>query len=337
MNSITRVMNAITGEPVDRNPVIAVLSAYGARLSGQKIQEIFSNADCYLKAHAAVLETFPVDMALAPFDYCAIAEAFGGEIRFYDDQPANLKKPAAKCWQEVLNISLPDPRSTGRLPVALKAIEKLISNFGNDKPVFAAIPGPCSLPILIMGFESWLETFLFDREGADKVLAYTSKFWHNWAEELAGTGITGVMVTEGFSLAEICHRQLFEERVLPFLTEMLARLKIPKIFHHAGGGISHILDLVNNLDGITGIALGAKDNILEARNIVGREKLLLGNIDNIVFPSASREQIYDKSMEILNIMVGRGPFILANSGGDIPLNTPVENIQALFQAAIDKG
>lgn len=163
MNSITRVMNTLTGSPVDRNPVIAVLSAYGARLSGQRVKDIFCDADCYLRAHAAVLETFPVDMALAPFDYCAIAEAFGGEIRFYEDQPANLKKPAAKRWQDVLKIPLPDPRSTGRLPVILAAIRELINNFGKEKPVFAAIPGPCSLPILIMGLKAGLKLFCLTR------------------------------------------------------------------------------------------------------------------------------------------------------------------------------
>lgn len=145
------------------------------------------------------------------------------------------------------------------------------------------------------------------------------------------------MVTEGFSPSEICHRKLFEDKILPVLKDLLPRLQIPQIFHPTGGNIAGIVDLLDKIQGVTGIALGAKDNILEARNALGREKLLLGNIDNVVFPSASREQIYDKSMEILNAMVGRGPFILANSGGDIPLNTPPENIQAMFQAAIDKG
>lgn len=337
MNSITRVMNTIMGKPVDRNPVIAVLSAYGARLSGQSIKEIFSDAESYLKSQAAVLETFPVDMALAPFNYCAIAEAFGSDIRFYGDQPPNLKKPAARTWQDVLDIPLPEIRSAGRMAVILASIRALIDNFGKEKPVFVSVPGPVSLPILIMGFENWLETFLFEIDGAEKVLKYTSGFWQQWAEELSACGVSGLIVTEGFAASEICHRQLFVDRVLPFLSEMFARIEIPKIFHQTGGSISHILDLINNIGGVTGIALGAKDNILEARNIIGRDRLLLGNIDNLVFPSANRDQIYEKSMGILNSMIGRGPFILANSGGDIPLNTPVENIMAMFEAAIDKG
>ena len=337
MNSIKRVFDTIQRQEVDHTPVIAVLSAYGARLSNQKVADIFLNDEAYLKAHAAVLERFPVDAALAPFDYSVIAEAFGSTLRFYDDQPPNLTRPAVKSWQELLQITYPDPNSTARLPLHLKTVKKLVKCYGEEKPVFAGIPGPCSLPALIMGMEAWFETLLFDEPGAEKVIEYCSIFWRRWAEHLSECGISGLIVTEGLAPAEITGRKLFSERVLPVLTRSFNEISTPKVFHPTGGSrINEILDLVKDLHGVIGIALGHRDDLAEARRLVGPEKLLLGNIDSLFFTTASAEQIYQKSSAILETMHGQGPFILANSGADIPLNTPPENIMAMCQAAIDR-
>ena len=203
MNSMERVMNALQGQPVDRPPVLAVLGAYGGRLTGVPLPELYTCADKYAAGQRAVVDTFGIDMALAPFDYSVIAEAFGGDIRFFDDQPPNMKRPAAASVEQALNLPLPDPHTTGRLPMVLDATHRLAQHFRQTLPVFAALPGPAALPVLMLGMEDWLDTALFHPDAARKLLRHSARFWVQWAQALLDAGATALVITEGMAAATI--------------------------------------------------------------------------------------------------------------------------------------
>lgn len=44
MNSWIRVMHTLAGRPTDRVPVLAVLGAYGGRLTGTDLRTLYSDA-----------------------------------------------------------------------------------------------------------------------------------------------------------------------------------------------------------------------------------------------------------------------------------------------------
>lgn len=108
MNAYQRVMNSLKGLPVDRPPVLAVLGAYGGKLTGTPLPELYTDADKFVAGQQAVIDTFKIDMVLSTLDFSLIAEAFGGQIVFFDDQPPNMKRPAAANIKEALALPLPD-------------------------------------------------------------------------------------------------------------------------------------------------------------------------------------------------------------------------------------
>jgi len=61
--------------------------------------------------------------------------------------------------------------------------------------------------------------------------------------------------------------------------------------------------------------------------------LIIGNISNLDFPVNTKEEMFQKCMMLLEIAAPGGHFVLANSGADIPLNTPPQTIHAMIQAA----
>ncbi len=334
MNSLERVMNTIQGKSVDRVPVFAVLSAYGARLAQLELPSIYQDAHCYLAAQKAALKAIPVDMAQAPFDYSVLAEAFGGKIKYFADQAPNLQRPAVRSWQELIKIPFPDFKSCGRLPVQLATIKLLAEEYAGEKPVFAGLPGPCALPVLTMGMDLWLNTLLFDPIGKKAVLEYCAEFLVAWAREMLAAGATGFIVTEAMAPAEITTREILTG-LMPHICATLEKINCPKVIHHSGGRINHVLDLFADISGVIGYAVGPADDLLEARQIIGPHSLLVGNIDNLSFPRSDSEKIYRQSCDILEKMAGKGPFILANSGADIPVITPIDNIAAMLRASED--
>ena len=335
MNSLERVMNTLAGRPTDRTPVFAVLSAYGGKLTHTDLRTLYTDAKAYVNAQQVVQQTFGFDLVLSPFDYCAISEAFGGEIAFFEDQPPNMKRPATTSAAKVLSLSLPDPRKTGRLPTILEATRQLSTIYEGRVPLFAAVPGCCIFPSLIMGLEAWIDTVLFDESMADKILEHTADFFVDWANALVEVGVNALIVPEGMATAEIMPRSLFAERFLPHLHRTLARVDCPVIFHHTGGRIGHVLDLLPGLPRLAGVVIGPKEDLNEARRLLGPELTLAGNIDNMELPALSEEEVRRKCMECLCSEAANDHYILSNSGPDIPLNTPLENLHAMMAASCE--
>jgi len=335
MNSFERVMSTLQGLPVDRVPVLAVLNVLSTKLTNLPMKKIYTDLDAYVDSQKAIIDTFGIDMVLSTFDYSVIGEAYGSKVAWFDNQAPNIKKPLTISFEEFLSQPLPDIRNTGRLPLAIAASRKLAETYQGKIPIFAAVPGVCSLPALIFGLERWLDTLLFDPQTAHKILLHTGKFFVDWCNALLKAGNTALIITEGVTAKEVIYRDLFTSRFLPVIQELFPQIEGPIVFHHTGGSINHILDLLPAIPGLIAVAVGSKDNLSEARKLVGNQMSIIGNLDNLSFPAASEEGIYSRSMQKLEEMSAPGHYFLANSGADIPLNTPLENIHALLRASKD--
>lgn len=326
-------MNTLQGQPVDRPPVLAVLGAYGGRLTGVPLPELYTDANKYVAGQQAVIDAFGIDMALTPFDFSAIAEAFGGTVAFFDHQPPNMKRPGIPTIAEALTVPMPDPQATGRLPLILDATRKLSALYKGNVPIFACLPGPAALPALMLGMETWVDTVLFNEAAARKILKRSGEFWVAWANALLDAGADALVVAEGMAPASITTRKLFEEKCLPHIRNCFAGVNGPLVFHHNGGKISHIMDLLPTLPNLAGVSISSKDSLPEARAALGPETPLLGNVDSLVFPMSTPDEIRKRASVCLNNSAQYSPFILCTSSGDIPIETPPETIQAFAGTA----
>ena len=335
MNAYQRVMNTLRGQPVDRVPVLAVLGAYGGKLTGVELKTLYRDPAAWVAGQRAVQEAFGFDLVMTEFNYSAIAEAFGGQVAWFNDQAPNMKRPATTSAEAALGMTLPDPQRTGRLPAILESTRSLAAHYKEQVPVIGVVPGPGILPSLLIGMEQWLETLLFDQDTAQKLLEHTGRFFVTWANALLQAGADCLVVTEGMAAAEIAPRSLFAERFLPHLQATFAQVQGPMVLHQTGGSINHVLDLLPGLDGLVAVAVGSKDDLTQARDLAGPELTLIGNLDNLCFPAVSPEELYALAMDCLRTAAPSGHFILSNAGADISLATTPENLQTLLTASRD--
>ena len=178
-----------------------------------------------------------------------------------------------------------------------------------------------------------METLLFDEFTAQKLLKLTGGFFVDWANALLKAGANGLVVTESMASAEVMPRSMFAERLLPHLQAMFAQVCGPVVFHHGGGQIGPILDLLPGLPALVGVVVSSKDDLAEARRLIGPDLTLLGNLDNLRFPTASANEIRVRSLACLQTAAPSNRYILSNSAADIPLNTPPENLRAMIEAS----
>lgn len=333
MNAYQRLMHTLMGQPVDRVPVLAVLGAYGGKLTNTDLKTLYCDPTAWVNGQRAVQEAFGFDLVMTEFNYSAIAEAFGGQVAWFSDQAPNMKRPATNSAKAALGLTLPDPQRAGRLAAILESTRRLAGFYKEQVPVIGVVPGPGILPSLLIGMEQWMETLLFDQETAQKLLDHTGRFFVIWSNALLQAGADCLVVTEGMAAAEIAPRDLFAERFLPHLRTTFEQVHGPKVLHQTGGSLNHILDLLTGLAGLAAVAVGSKDNLTHARSLIGPELTLIGNLDNLCFPSASPEQLHAMALDCLRTAAPNGHFILSNAGADISLDTDPETLKALLSAS----
>ncbi len=335
MNSYQRVMNTLGGLPVDRLPVFAVLGAYGGKLTQTDLKTLFSDSRAYVAGQQALQDEFGFDLVMSAFDYSVIAEAFGGTVAWSENQVPNMKRPAAKNAADALLLQLPDIHKTGRLPVILDINRQLSALYKEQVPIISVLPGPCILPALIMGLDQWMETILFDEKLALKLFEYTAPFFVSWANGLLEAGADCLVFTEGMASAEIGPRSLFEERCLPHLRSIFSQINGPKVISSTGGCMNQVLDLLPGIEGLVGVISGSKDDLAEARRLLGPDLTIIGNLDNLTLPAVTAGEIYEICIKQLKTAAPFGRFILANAGADVPHATSPENLRAMQAACID--
>ncbi len=211
MNSMERIMATLQGKPVDRRAVSLTLSLYGARLTSCDLQTYYTNPARYARGQSAVRELFKPDIIFAPFALPLLGAAFGGEVRFFENQAPNLVKPAISSASEIDQLVVPDIDTDPHLTYFRECIRLLAAECGTEIPVVAIALSPVDLPSMIMGIEPWLETLLFDEEGFNRMLDITTPHFVKWVNALLADGATCVALPAAFTNSNILPHNIAEK------------------------------------------------------------------------------------------------------------------------------
>jgi uroporphyrinogen decarboxylase len=88
--------------------------------------------------------------------------------------------------------------------------------------------------------------------------------------------------------------------------------------------------------GAVGLSLDSVINFEELKKIIPQEITLMGNLNPVkIFLQSTPDQIAEATKSLKESMKDTKNFILS-SGCDIPVNTPLKNIEAFMKAARGK-
>ncbi len=335
MNSMERVFAALQGTETDRRAVTSTLSLYGARLTSCPLKEYYTNPQAYFEGQSAVIEKCRPDIIFTPFIATAEAEAFGSEAVYIDKNPPNLKKPIIREVGEISKLPEPDIDSHPRLLYLRESTRLLAAHCKGERPVAGVLLTPVDLPALIMGFDGWLETILFDEKNTRLLLEKTVNFFVNWANALFSDGANFLVMPSMLSNPKLITRKIAEKTVLPVLREAFQEVNGPLVFHHGGNPIGKFMDLYTDLPNVAAFVLDTRDKFSEVRDAIGQEKLLMGNINGPNLWRLGPEHVYEVCRKLLADRSDDKHFILATSSADIAYDTPLENIVAMIEAVED--
>ena len=320
------------GKPVDRRPFLPVLSLYGAKVTGCSLEQYYRDPEAYAKGQVAVRELFAPDILCMPFIHGMLGGAFGSKLHYFADMPPNIRRPAISSVRQWEDLAIPDPDTHPDFLFLWEAIRQMKADHGDEIPIGLIVPGPSDIPALVMGLESWLETVLFEPEAAQRLVERLIPFYICLVNKAFETGAALAAMTHAFVSPAIVTREIVTSFSRPILMEILGQLKGPVVIHHTGAPFLTHLDLLTGLPGVVGFMIDQKDDLDQARRIVGSEMVLSTGINVVELAEISASEVEKRSRAMLESQRDERRLMLGNSGADITWQTPPENIHAIRRA-----
>ncbi|HYS79367.1 MAG TPA: uroporphyrinogen decarboxylase family protein [Anaeromyxobacteraceae bacterium] len=336
MDSVARIRRTMAFQACDRPPVIAQVFAHAALACGRSVDAYVASgvvaAACQIEARAR----YGYDAVFAVLDLTLEAEAAGGEVQSRRGVYPAVARPPLAPDDDFRRLTIPDPRTAGRLPMALEMATCLRDACGDEALVVGLVQGPMTLAVQFLGIEKALFLAADDPDRFLQLLDYTAAVGKAFGLAQLAAGAHLVLVFEPAACPEVVPPGLFREMIGPRLKWLFGAFT-------KAGAIGNWLHIAGKTGAVLPhyVALGADignfdycvdpEALLEA---LGDSRLCLdGNIKSLSFVTDSAADVEREARQLLNVFDRRGGFILS-SGCEIPPESQEATIAAMVRTAL---
>lgn len=336
MTSMQRVLTTLGHKEPDRVPLFLLLTMHGAKELGLSIKDYFSRADYVAEGQLRLREKYGHD-CLYSFFYAPVeVEAWGGEVIYYDDGPANSGTPFITDQTVIANLKVPDVKGTPCLAKVLEATKLLKKAAGDDVPIIGVVMSPFSLPVMQMGFAAYLEVIYREPQLFARLMEANEAFCIEWSNAQLEAGATAICYFDPVSSPTIIPRELYLKTGYQVAKRTIKQIKGPTATHMASGRALPIAaDLAET--GTAVLGAGTLDDLAELKQACRGKLTILGNLNGLEMVRWNREEARAQVKAALAGAGKGGGFILSDNHGEIPWQVPDEVLLAVSEAVRSCG
>lgn len=336
MTPLERLTAVLEGKPYDRVPCGLTVSNQAGKLVGINHWECYFSAQKTAETQIAAYKIFGVESVVAGPGLQGIAEAAGSRV-FYpkEENTQYIIDFAVKEAADLENLEIISPWKSGRLAVHLEALKILIDQIGNTVPVVSNVAGAFTTAANIRGTENFLRDLYKNPAFAHKLLKFSLDSTLSYIKEAANLGAK-ISIAEPTASTTLISPKQFREFAFPYLRQLVAAIfaqtgSRPSL--HICGNTKRIWkDMADTDAGI--LSLDDTIDLAEAKEAVGQRVTLFGNVKPTeIMLLGTPEDVWREAKACLKKAGDSPKGYILSLGCGLPMKAPVENIQALFQAA----
>ncbi len=291
---------------------------------GLSLPEIHFNAQAMALAAASTFHLTGLPSATLPLDICAEAEALGAEIDFCEGKSFEFPRPAKARFATTKDIVIPsNGLDRARLPIIRDAISMVKRAIGTGAVISGLIPGPFTLLTLLTEPSSLFIEMKRKPEDVSLALFRLASFLTHIARSYRDAGADFLTIHEMGGSPGFLGLPRFEAFILPALKELIANLRSPRVLSVCGDTNQAIGLLA--MCGAEAISVDQTNDLAASRTTL-QNILLFGNLDPVGVlakgdPASVRRAVNSAKQAGVDAIW---------PGCDLPLDTPVENLQAMM-------
>lgn len=300
---------------------------------GYTFSEVHGNAAKMASVAASTYKLFGFESAVVPFDVGLEAEALGCAMNFYEGREGIIYPTVkSKIYGVERKIALPENLAgRGRVPVVSQAIAMLRDEVGGELAVGSYVLGPFTLAGQVMDLNELLKASFKEQGKVAEILDALANAVIAIARALRDSGADFITIREMGASSDVISPRMFQSLVLPHLKKAVDGIPRPRILHICGN-TEPILEHMQRA-GADAISVEQRCDIARARAKLGKEAIILGNIDPYkVLVNGSPDDVARAVKKVIDDGVSG-----VMPGCDIWPAVPRENMVALVKATREYG
>lgn len=332
MTSAERLAVALARREPDRVPLVLPAVLHGARLLGLTVERYFSRAEHVVEGQLRLCTALGNDAVLGVLYACQELEAFGGETLFREDGPPNAGAPVLRAPEDIDRLEPPRIAECPTLVRVLRIIQQLRQRTGGAVPVVGSLLSPFTLPILQMGFESYLVLMHEDPVRFERLMAVNEEFAVSWANAQLAAGADALVFVDPISSPSMIPRDRYLHTGFPIACRTLRRIHGPCAASFASAPVLPIVDLVART-GAVAVTASCTEDLAELKRRCGASLAVMGNLNAI---EMRRWTADDAAFRVKAAIAAAGPgggFVLSDNHGEIPLQVSDDTLREVAEAS----
>jgi uroporphyrinogen decarboxylase len=277
----------------------------------------------------AVADRYPAAAAVSNMDLSLEAEAFGAAVRFSDDEVPTVTGRLVDSLDDAVALKVPAVGAK-RTKEAISAIRQALALI-DDRPVLAGVIGPFSLAGRLMEMTEIMIKCMIEPETPHEVLKKATAFLIDYMREFKKIGANGIVMAEpaaGLLSPGLCDE--FSSRYVKQIIDAVQDENFILVYHNCGNTAPLVDSIVS-----TGARVVHLGNAVKMADVIGEypsDILVMGNVDPAgEFRNGTPQSIKDATRKLFAEVSHHGNWVVS-SGCDIPPLSPLENIDAFFEA-----
>jgi MtaA/CmuA family methyltransferase len=327
MYGLSLIKKAIRLEPVERIPWVPFVGVHGGYLIGKDAEEYLKSSANMIAGLNKAIELYKPDGIPVSFDLQLEAEILGCQLKWAkENPPAVISHPLSEGIM-LSTLKLPEVHD-GRIPLVLETTRSLRTSHP-EIALYGLITGPFTLALHLLGTDIFMKLF-DDPEYVMEVMNFCTDVAISYSNMLIEAGCDVIAVVD--PMTSQIDPFSFETFVTPFASRIFdfvrEKKKLSSFFvcGHAQQNIEAMCDChPDNISIDENIPLEFVKEIALAKNISFGGNLKL----TVVLLMGDASDAKQDALACLDSGGNLG-FILA-PGCDLPMQTPVENIQAVSE------
>ncbi len=337
MNEKDRLVRLLQKEEVDRAPCICPMQTGILGLmqaSGSFWPEAHHDPRKMADLALAASKFTGLESVRVPFEMAVDASAFGVKVsdRGLRRQPMVLER-RIRTPEEFAEVSVPDPRKDGMVPLVLDAINEL-KRRAPSLPIICGIMAPHMLAFELLGEQEAMSMMVKDPSLLKATLHKAKKFSIEYASAAFDAGADVIAFVDPLASGDFLSYQQYQEFAFPFhrkICDETEKLGIPVILHICGN-TTKILPLIAQ-SGADGISIDSNVDILFAKGLLTGRSAVIGNVSTSDILLHGTE---DKVRACTAECIAEGVDAVAPGCG-LVLQTPLNNLKAMVDTTLRLG
>ena len=337
----SRISKLITGEQLDRVPIIMNIGVYAAFISNISSFEYYTDVDKAYEAQLWAQKLHDDDGGMSYHVPSNDAENFGGHLEVDSKSRIAMPRVTKRIVESELDVEMLEVPNLKKCKYIINKLEfdrRLVAEGGG---VSLSSGSPMSIAINIVGIEQFMRWMYKSPELLHRVLRVATDYLLELAdiyiEEFGAENCTASSSYPSESHALISPK-MFEKYSLPYIAEIHEKLIEKGItnwsIHLCGDHIKNLKYWINDIKLCPRslITIGEEMNIEKVAEAFGKDHIIGGNINTSFLQLGSAREVYKECEKVINKMkYNKGGFILTPACS-LPAKTPPVNVHAMLEA-----